>query len=90
MVIGEAGYLFAFHSDTVARQSRNWQARFRRMNNLLPCSVVPTRCWNRPRLSTMADIVAIAESISGIAPNNHAKLIQSGSNFEARSRWGCI
>ena len=31
MVIGEAGYLFAFHSDTVAQQSRNWQARFGRM-----------------------------------------------------------
>ena len=30
MVIGEAGYFFAYHSDTVAQQSRNWQERFRR------------------------------------------------------------
>ena len=50
MVIGEAGYFFAYHSDSVAQQSRNWQARFRRMNYLRPCSVLPTRCWNRPRL----------------------------------------
>jgi hypothetical protein len=29
VVIGEAGYFFAFHSDTMAQQGRNWQARFR-------------------------------------------------------------
>src|SRR6476646_11727282 len=54
VVIREAEYFFAFHSDTVAQQSRNWQGRFRRMNNLRPCSVVPTRCWNRPRLPLLA------------------------------------
>ena len=91
MVIGEAGYFFAYHSDTVAQQSRNWQARFRRMNNLRRCSVVPTKCWNRPRLPIMcrfSDVPARADDVRSLGASRHCGCEHSRSDFDPLAHGG--